>query len=179
MASFMFIGLLLTCASAFQNQFHLERKTTLKRSQLFAKGFAEKKVREKSATKIEKERAASAYEAAKSKGIPEYRIHVKPARDSGDNWIPVGCVTVPRSESVAQAIFANLDPLKNAAFATDPQLRKVFDDEGFEYGYNLAVFPDDPVRLADPADAQKTTNPFSKWVKDLTSPVNAKDAAAM
>ncbi|KAJ1458417.1 hypothetical protein M885DRAFT_512829 [Pelagophyceae sp. CCMP2097] len=171
--------LTLTLLLAVQSALSFTAPVAVRASSLAAaKGFAEKAApKEKSSAKIEKERAAAAYEAAKSKGIPEYRVHVKPT--GSDKWMPVGCLTIPRSESVAQAIFANLEPLKNAAFAADPTLRKTFENQGFDYGYNLAIFKDDPVRIADPADAQATTNPFAKWVKDLTSPVNAKDASKM
>lgn len=125
------------------------------------RGFAPEIIKEKSAAKVEKERAAQAYEDAKAAGIPEYRVFVK-----GTEWKPVGCITVPRSESVDQAIFGNLDALNTAAVKVDPSLK----DSDLAYGYNLACFPDDPVREArPPADS----NPFSKWVKDLTNPLNA------
>jgi len=65
----------------------------------------------KSAAKIEKERAASAYDAAKASGVPEYRVFV---REAGGDWLPVGCVTVPRSESVDQSIFGNEAALVDA-----------------------------------------------------------------
>lgn len=136
-------------------------------------GFAApRKVREKSQSRVEKERAAAAYDAAKAAGTPEYRVYVK--AEGTESWLPVGCITVPRSEPVEQAIFGNVEALKKSALATYPQLRSLVDKDGdLEYGYNLAVFPDDPVRLAQPQAVAQTGNPFTKWIKDLTSPVNA------
>lgn len=139
-----------------------------KKSQGFA---APRKVREKSQSRVEKERAAAAYDAAKAAGTPEYRVYVK--LEGTESWLPVGCMTVPRSESVEQAIFGNVDALKKSALATHPQLRSLADKDGsLEYGYNLAVFPDDPIRLAQPQAAAQTGNPFTKWIKDMTSPIN-------
>lgn len=137
-------------------------------SPLSAKGFAApKKARTKSAKKIEKERAAVAYDEAKAKGIPEYRVYVK---DEKTSWLPIGKVTVPRTEPVEQAIFGNGEALESAARGSYAQL-----GEDLEYGYNLAVFPDDPVRLADPQKViANNNNPLTKWIKDLTSPINAK-----
>lgn len=134
---------------------------------LSAKGFAApKKVRPKSEKKIEKERAAQAYDDAKAKGIPEYRVFVK---DEKTSWLPVGKVTVPRTEPVEQAIFGNGEALERAARGAYRQL-----GDDLEYGYNLAVFPDDPVRAADPQKVNaNSNNPLTKWIKDLTSPINA------
>ena len=46
-----------------------------------------------------------------------------------------------------------------------------------EIAPNLALhrglFPDDPVKLAKPEEAAATTNPFLKFAKDLTNPMNA------
>ena len=134
------------------------------------KGFGSDKFSEKkpkTAAKLEKERAASAYDAAKASGIPEYRVYVKVK--GNEDWAPVGCVTVPRSESVSQSIYGNQEALVSAATAAYPGLKS----QELEFGYNLAVFPDEPVKAAVAEDAARSTNPFFKFAKDLTNPLNA------
>lgn len=166
-------GLLLcaTMAAGFVAQ-HGSPRRVLVLSQAAKKGFAAPKPeRPKSAGKQEKERAAAAYDAAKASGVPEYRVYVKP-KDTPDGWLAVGCVTVPRAEPVDRAIFANLEALQNAAFRAHPQLRSYANEDALDYGYNLAVFPDDPVRLAK--QPQSSTNPVAGWIKDLTNPVNTR-----
>ena len=141
-----------------------------------AKGFAAapapKKKKEATPARLEKERAAAAYDEAKSKGIPEYRVY---ARSPGtEAWLPVGCVTVPRAETAHQAIFGNLEALTEAAVSAYPMLRKdriESGGQGLEYGFNLAVFPDEPVTKAIPTKAQ-ASNPVAKWINDITSPLN-------
>ena len=89
------------------------------------KGFGDdkfSKTKPKTAAKVEKERAASAYDAAKASGVPEYRVYVKPG--GTEDWAPVGCVTVPRSESVPQSIYGNLESLKSATLAPNNRLSK-------------------------------------------------------
>lgn len=134
------------------------------------KGFGDDKFsnkKPKSAAKVEKERASDAYDAAKATGVPEYRVFV---RESGtEEWAPIGCVTVPRSESIAQSIFGNRDALEKASTDAYAGLR---DGKSLDFGYNLACFPDEPVKLAEAEDAARTTNPFLKFAKDLTNPLN-------
>ena len=64
----------------------------------------------------------------------------------------------------------NLESLKSATLAAYPNLKE---EDNLDFGYNLAVFPDDPVKLAKPEEAAATTNPFLKFAKDLTNPMNA------
>ena len=118
----------------------------------------------KTPAKLEKERAAAAYEDMKQAGVPEYRVFVAP-RGTTD-WAPVGTVTVPRSESVSQSIFGNELALTSAAIQAYPGL-----GEELDYGYALAVFPDDPVRPASREDSARSTNPILSFVKDLTNPL--------
>ena len=109
------------------------------------KGFGDDKFskpKQKTAAKVEKERAASAYDAAKASGIPEYRVYVTPT--GTENWTPIGCVTVPRTESVSQSIFGNEESLLQVA-------RQAGVKGDLDYGYNRAIFPDDPVTPADRA----------------------------
>ena len=67
-----------------------------------------------------------------------------------------------------QAIFGNEESLRQAAVAAYPGLKSV----DLDYGFNLAVFPDDPVRPAAREDAARSTNPFMSFARDLTNPMN-------
>ena len=130
------------------------------------KGFGDDKFskpKQKTAAKVEKERAASAYDAAKASGVPEYRVYVTPT--GTENWTPIGCVTVPRTESVSQSIFGNEESLLQVARQAGVK------GEELDYGYNRAIFPDDPVTPADRAEALRSTNPFQRFAKDLTNPL--------
>ena len=111
--------------------------------------------------KVEKERAASAYDAAKASGVPEYRVYVTPT--GTEQWTPIGCVAVPRTESVSQSIFGNEESLLQVA-------RQAGVKGDLDYGYNRAIFPDDPVTPADRAEL-RSTNPLQRFAKDLTNPL--------
>ena len=129
------------------------------------KGFGDDKFskpKQKTAAKVEKERAASAYDAAKASGVPEYRVYVTPT--GTEQWTPIGCVTVPRTESVSQSIFGNEASLLEVA-------RQAGVKGDLDYGYNRAIFPDDPVTPADRAEALRSTNPLQRFAKDLTNPL--------
>ena len=130
------------------------------------KGFGDDKFskpKQKTAAKVEKERAASAYDAAKASGVPEYRVYVTPT--GTEQWTPIGCVTVPRTESVSQSIFGNEESLLQVARQAGVK------GEELDYGYNRAIFPDDPVTPADRAEALRSTNPLQRFAKDLTNPL--------
>ena len=130
------------------------------------KGFGDDKFsksKPKTAAKVEKERAASAYDAAKASGVPEYRVYVTPT--GTEQWTPIGCVTVPRTESVSQSIFGNEESLLQVARQAGVK------GEELDYGYNRAIFPDDPVTPADRAEALRSTNPLQRFAKDLTNPL--------
>lgn len=44
----------------------------------------------------------------------------------------------------------------------------------FEYGYNLKVYPDDPIQVAMKGQGGKTDGPsFGNWISNLLSPVDA------
>ena len=101
--------------------------------------------------------------AAKASGVPEYRVYVTPT--GTEQWTPIGCVTVPRTESVSQSIFGNEESLLQVA-----RQAGVKGDE-LDYGYNRAIFPDDPVTPADRAEALRSTNPLQRFAKDLTNPL--------
>lgn len=48
----------------------------------------------------------------------------------------------------------------------------------FEYGYNLKVYPDDPIQVAMKGQGGKSSGPsFGNWISNLLSPVDASGVA--
>lgn len=48
----------------------------------------------------------------------------------------------------------------------------------FEYGYNLKVYPDDPVQVAMKGQGGSSDGPsFGNWISNLLSPVDASGVA--
>ena len=43
----------------------------------------------------------------------------------------------------------------------------------FEYGYNLKVYPDDPIEVAMKGGGQSSGPSFGNWMSNLLSPVDA------
>ncbi|CAM9859055.1 unnamed protein product [Discosporangium mesarthrocarpum] len=109
--------------------------------------------------------AGSAYDDMAAAGIPEYNIFIKPK--GTDDYLPCGVMTVPRSTQVSQAVFEQEENLKKAAFKLYDKLQET---EEFEYGYNLKMYPDDPVTPLE--KRPPTTNPIASFFEGLMSPVN-------
>lgn len=43
----------------------------------------------------------------------------------------------------------------------------------FEYGYNLKVYPDDPIQVAMKGGGSSSGPSFGNWISNLLSPVDA------
>jgi len=90
-----------------------------------------------------------------------------------DSWLPVGSIAVPRGAQVADAVFADEKALQGGITRTYPNLKG---SEGeFEYGYNLKVYPDDPVQVAMKGNATGGNDgpSFGNWMSNLLSPIDA------
>ena len=87
------------------------------------------------------------------------------------SWLPCGAVAVPRGAQVSDAIFVNQDALKQAIVRTYPKL-KGFEEE-FEFGFNLKVYPDDPVEVATKNAPRSQGLSVGNWISTLLSPVDA------
>ena len=140
---------------------------------LYAKGFdksAKPAKKEKSEGQMEREKMANKYDDIAASGGQEYSIFVRQFGGEDASWLPCGSIAVPRGAQVSDAIFANEEPLKAAIVRTFPKL-KGFEAE-FEYGYNLKIFPDDPVEVAN--KNMKTAGPsIANWISNVLSPVDA------
>lgn len=119
---------------------------------------------------MEREKMANKYDDIAASGGQEYSIFVRQFGGEDASWLPCGSIAVPRGAQVSDAIFANEEPLKAAIVRTFPKL-KGFEAE-FEYGYNLKIFPDDPVEVAN--KNMKTAGPsIANWISNVLSPVDA------
>ena len=139
-----------------------------------AKGFGEKKVvepkREKSEGQIKREAESSKYDEIASSGGQQYNVFVRQFGSDDQSWFPSGSIAVPRGGQVADAIFANEANLKAAIVRTYPKLRGF--EEEMEFGYNLKVYPDDPVEVARKGGMKKEGISVGNWISTLLSPVD-------
>lgn len=140
-----------------------------------AKGFGKevettKQPREKSEGQIERERASSKYDEMAKSGGQEYAIFVRQFGSADDSWLPCGSIAVARGDQVSNAIFGNEEALKTSIVRTMPKL-KGYENE-FEYGYNLKIYPDEPIQVATKRSG--STGPsIGNWFSNLLSPVDA------
>jgi len=143
-------------------------------SALFAKGFGAKNKPEKkpkSEAAIKREQEANQYDNISSQGGQEYRVFVRQFGSDDKSWLPCGAVAVPRGGQVSDAIFANVNALNSAIVRTYPKLAGF--EEEFEFGFNLKVYPDDPVEVASKNAPRAQGLSVGNWISTLLSPVDA------
>merc|ERR1712127_203778 len=141
---------------------------------LMAKGFgkSDEVKQEKSAGQKERERASSKYDDIAKSGGQEYSIFVRQFGSADDSWLPCGSIAVARGDQVSNAIFSNEEALKAAVIRTMPKL-KGYEAE-FEYGYNLKIYPDEPVEVAV-KNLGSSGPSVGNWISNLLSPIDASD----
>lgn len=87
-------------------------------------------------------------------------------------WLPVGCIAVPRSGSVARALKDAEDDLWQGAERLYPKL-KGEERSNVEFGSQLRQFPDEEIRLVEDAGEE---GGVGGWVKrffgKLQNPLN-------
>ena len=139
-----------------------------------AKGFgaADEAPKEKSAAQIKRENASSKYDEIAKTGGQEYSIFVRQFGGADESWLPCGSIAVARGDQVSNAIFSNEEPLKLAIGRTFPKL--VGFEAEFEYGYNLKIYPDEPVEVAV-KNAAGSGPSVGNWLSNLLSPIDASD----
>jgi hypothetical protein len=139
---------------------------------LAAKGFGEApKKKEKSAAQVDREQKANKYDEISATGGQEYNIFVRQFGGEDSSWLPCGAIAVPRQAQVSDAIFANESGLRKAIVRTYPKLEGY--EEEFEYGFNLKVYPDDPVEVAKKGAAKQSGPSIGNWISTLLSPIDA------
>jgi hypothetical protein len=121
---------------------------------------------------MKRESQSTKYDQVAAAGGQEYSIFVRQFGGADGSWLPCGSVAVPRSMQVSDAIFGNEDALKTSIVRTFPKL-KGYELE-FEYGYNLKIYPDDPVEIAKKNMTPKPSNGLSlgNWISTLLSPID-------
>jgi hypothetical protein len=162
-------------ASAFSPTF-LTSSRTRAHPLLAKKGFGsepEKKVKSEGQIKREKER--SKYDEIAQAGGQQYNIFVRQFGSDDKSWLPCGSIAVPRGAQVSDAIFANVSGLKSAITRTYPKLSG-FENE-FEYGFNLKIYPDDPIEVAVKVKREEGIS-IGNWISNLLSPIDASKVAS-
>jgi hypothetical protein len=146
-------------------------------TQLYAKGFGTPppEPRQKSAGQMEREQKSSKYDEIAATGGQEYRIFVRQFGSDDKSWLPVGSIAVPRGAQVADAVFAGETALKDAIVRAYPRLKGM--ETEFEYGFNLKVYPDDPVQVAVKGQGAPQGPSIAGWISNLLSPVDASGVA--
>lgn len=136
------------------------------------KGFGPKKEKkQKSEGQVDREKKSSKYDEISSGGGQEYNIFVRQFGSDDTTWLPSGSIAVPRGAQVADAIFANEEGIKVSISRTYPKL-KGYEAE-MEFGFNLKIYPDDPIEVAVKGGAKSSGPSVGNWISTLLSPVDA------
>jgi len=137
----------------------------------FGASSSDGKKKEKSEGQLEREKASSRYDEIAEQGGQEYSIFVRQFGSEDSSWLPCGAIAVPRAAQVSDAIFSNEEALKKAIVRTYPRLTGQEDE--FEFGYNLKIYPDDPVEVAMKGGPRAPGLSIGNWISTLLSPVDA------
>lgn len=140
-----------------------------------SKGFgAKQEKKEKSETQMKREKDSSRYDEIAATGGQEYNIFVRQFGSDDKSWLPCGSIAVPRAAQVSDAIFANEEMLKSSITRTYPKLKG--SEQEFEFGYNLKVYPDDPIEVATKNAPRPDGFSIGNWLSNLLSPIDASKA---
>merc|ERR1719296_755058 len=170
----MVAALALGGADAFSPRAHAAPAATPRAAPLYAKGFGAPppEPKKESAGQADRAAKASKYDEISAGGGNEYRIFVRKFGSDDASWLPVGSIAVPRGAQVADAVFANEVGLRESIVRTYDKLKGM--EMEFEYGYNLKLFPDEPVQVASKGGTGGGDGPsFGNWISNLLSPVDA------
>lgn len=136
------------------------------------KGFGDKPTKkEKSTGQQKRDTESNKYDEIASVGGQEYNIFVRQFGGNDKSWLPCGKVAVPRGSQVSDAIYANVIELEKAIVRTYVKLGGY--EKEFEYGYNLKIYPDDPIEVAKKGTPKKAGISVGNWISTLLSPIDA------
>jgi hypothetical protein len=172
------LSTLVSILSVETNAFVSLPSLTQSSTQLYAKGFGApppEPTKKKSQGQIDREQKASKYDEIAATGGQEYRIFVRQFGSDDQSWLPVGSIAVPRGAQVADAVFANEAGMKEAIVRTYPVLKGK--EMEFEYGFNLKIYPDDPIQVAMKGQGTSQGPSVGNWISNLLSPVDASGVA--
>jgi len=138
-------------------------------------GDSKPKKRQPSEGEIKRKQESSKYDEISGQGGQEYLIFVRQFGSADDSWLPCGTIAVPRGSQVSDAIFANEANLKVSIIRTFPKLGGSEDE--FEYGFNLKIYPDDPIEIAKKGNPKLAGPSVGNWISNLLSPVDTSAVA--
>lgn len=175
MKSSAFVLILLAQVSAFVPM-HPTLASKSSQVLLASKGFGSTPAkREKSEGQIKRESERTKYDEISSQGGQEYNIFVRQFGSDDQSWLPCGAIAVPRGAQVSDAVYANDEALKKAIVRTYPKLQGF--EQDFEFGFNLKVYPDDPIEAAVKGKPKNSGFSIGNWISLLLSPVDASKVA--
>eukprot|EP00977_Amphora_coffeiformis_P008374 scaffold1893_cov220-Amphora_coffeaeformis.AAC.19 len=188
--SLLVLASALVSTSAFSVTPQLSVSTKSSTTALAAKGFGapKKQTKKKSDGQVKREQESSKYDEIAASGGQQYScfdaavsqiivhtddsVFVRQFGSDDKSWLPCGSVAVPRNAQVSDAIFSNESALKGSIVRMYPKLRGY--ETEFEFGFNLKVYPDDPIEVAKKGASGKTEGPsIGNWISTLLSPVDA------
>lgn len=126
--------------------------------------------------------ASSRYDKMAASGMPEYTVWMRlkevpdaPPGDDGEPeqmpWLPVGCLSVPRSSQVSTAIFDAEEDLMQGAIRLYPTLQNQ-ERDNIEIGYQLREFDDEEIRIAEREEESGIQATLRKWFRAIQDPMN-------
>lgn len=124
----------------------------------------------KSEGAVKRSQERSKYDELAGSGGNEYTIFVRQFGSDDKGWLPCGAIAVPRDAQVSDAIFANTESMNKAIVRTYPKLKG--SEEEFEFGFNLKIYPDDPIDVAVKSTKVQGLS-IGNWISTLLSPVDA------
>lgn len=140
-------------------------------------------MREQSDASKRRQAASDRYDAMAAAGMPEYSVWMRlkeggtgVEQEQGEQpetmpWLPVGCISVPRSSQVADALFKSEEDLMQGAIRLYPNLAKEPRDN-IEYGYQLREFDDEPIRVAERSPTSGLQATLTNFFRKLQNPLN-------
>lgn len=149
-----------------------QRFRTVALPNLSAQGFGKQEPKKApSPGTIKREAESQRYDEIAATGGQEYRIYIRQFGSDDSSWLPCGSIAVPRNSQVSNAIKANVDALKTSIVRTYPKLKG--NEDEFEFGFNLKIYPDDPIEVANLGAPLPTAGfSFGNWLSTLLSPVD-------
>lgn len=123
--------------------------------------------------------AANKYDEMAAAGMPEYTVWMRlkegGTAEKGEQmpWLPVGCISVPRSSQVADALFDVEKDLMQGAIRLYPKLRDE-PRENIQFGYQLRDFDDEEIRVAERSPTSGFQATLTNFFRRLQSPLNPR-----
>lgn len=112
-------------------------------------------------------------------GMPEYSIWMR-LKEGGTEleedqmpWLPVGCLSVPRSAQVAEAIFKAEEDLMQGAIRLFPKLQNE-ERDNIQFGYQLRQFDDEEIRVAERPSVSFFQSNLRKLFGNLQNPLRTQ-----